>query len=97
MNGALSGRGVIRGPRRVGIAWKAYLVSLHGEEAPVIDGLTGGQRFFLSSARAWQHKIRDEEVIRQLALDPHSPDEFRCNQVVRHFDEFYGAFGVGAD
>jgi hypothetical protein len=42
-------------------------------------------------------KTRDEEVIRRLAIDPHSPGEFRCNQIVRNLDEFYGAFGVGAD
>ena len=96
VNGALTIGENIGDLGGLGIAWKAYLVSLHGEEAPVIDGLTGGQRFFLSFARAWQHKIRDEEVIRRLAIDPHSPDEFRCNQVVRNLDEFYGAFGAGA-
>jgi putative endopeptidase len=80
----------------VGIAWKAYQVSLHGEEAPVIDGLTGGQRFFMSWARTWRQKIRDEEAIRLLTIDPHSPGEFRCNQIVRNLDEFYGAFDVGA-
>jgi len=70
-------------------------LSLHGEEAPVLDGLTGAQRFFMSWARAWQDKIRDEEVIRLLAIDPHSPGEFRCNQIVRNLDEFYDAFDVG--
>jgi putative endopeptidase len=67
------------------------VVSLHGEQAPVIDGLTGAQRFFLSRARAWQQKTRDEEVIRLLAIDPHSPGEFRCNQIVRNLDEFWAA------
>jgi putative endopeptidase len=71
-------------------------VSLQGEDAPVIDGLTGAQRFFMSWARAWQHKARDEEVIRLLAIDPHSPGEFRCNQIVRNLDQFYTAFDVGA-
>jgi putative endopeptidase len=78
----------------LGIAWKAYLISLDGAEPPVIDGLTGAQRFFLSWAQAWQIKARDEEVIRLLAIDPHSPNEFRCNQIVRNIDEFYTAFGV---
>jgi putative endopeptidase len=96
VNGALTIGENIGDLGGLGIAWKAYLVSLHGEQAPVIDGLTGGQRFFLSSARAGQDKIRDEEVIRRLAIDPHSPEEFRCNQIVRNLDEFYGAFGVGA-
>jgi putative endopeptidase len=96
VNGALTIGENIGDLGGLGIAWKAYLMSLHGEEAPVIDGLTGAQRFFLSWARAWQQKIRDEEVSRLLAIDPHSPDEYRCNQIVRNLDEFYDAFGVGA-
>jgi putative endopeptidase len=76
------------------IAWKAYLISLDGAEPPVIDGLTGAQRFFLSWAQSWQQKGRDEEVIRLLAIDPHAPNEFRCNQIVRNIDAFYDAFGV---
>jgi len=95
VNGALTIGENIGDLGGLGIAWQAYLVSLHGEEAPVIDGLTGAQRFFLSWARAWQDKIRDEEVIRRLAIDPHSPNEFRCNQIVRNLDEFYRAFDVG--
>jgi putative endopeptidase len=96
VNGALTIGENIGDLGGLGIAWQAYLLSLHGEEAPVIDGLTGAQRFFLSWARAWQQKARDEEVIRLLAIDPHSPNEFRCNQIVRNLDEFYAAFGVGA-
>jgi len=76
------------------IAWKAYLISLEGQEPPVIDGLTGAQRFFLSWAQSWQQKGRDEEVIRLLAIDPHSPNEFRCNQIIRNIDAFYDAFDV---
>jgi len=56
----------------------------------------GGQRFFLSWARTWKQKTRNEEAIRLLAIDPHSPGEFRCNQIVRNLDEFYDAFDVGA-
>jgi putative endopeptidase len=96
VNGALTIGENIGDLGGLGIAWKAYQVSLRGEEPPVIDGLTGAQRFFLSWARAWQQKIRDEEVVRLLAIDPHSPDEFRCNQIVRNLDEFYVAFGVDA-
>jgi len=96
VNGALTIGENIGDLGGLGIAWKAYLVSLQGEEAPVIDGLTGAQRFFVSWARAWQEKARDEEVIRLLATDPHSPNEFRCNQIVRNLDEFYAAFDVGA-
>ena len=76
------------------IAWKAYLLSLDGAEPPVVDGLTGAQRFFLSWAQAWQMKLRDEEAIRLIAIDPHSPNEFRCNQIVRNIDAFYDAFDV---
>ncbi|MCK8608083.1 M13 family metallopeptidase [Agromyces sp. C10] len=79
------------------IAWKAYELSLGGAEPPVIDGMTGAQRFFLSWAQAWQMKGRDEEVIRLLAIDPHSPNEFRCNQIVRNIDEFYTGFEVAPD
>ncbi len=96
VNGALTIGENIGDLGGLGIAWKAYLVSLRGEDAPVIGGLTGAQRFFLSWARAWQQKSRDEEVIRLLAIDPHSPNEFRCNQIVRNLDEFYDAFEVGA-
>jgi putative endopeptidase len=96
VNGALTIGENIGDLGGLGIAWKAYLVSLRGQEAPVIDGLTGAQRFFLSWARAWQGKSRDEEVIRLLAIDPHAPAEFRCNQIVRNLDEFYAAFDVVA-
>jgi putative endopeptidase len=65
------------------IAYKAWKLALQGEESPVIDGLTGEQRFFLSYAHSWRNKNRPEEVRRRIATDPHSPDEFRCNQIVR--------------
>src|SRR5664279_5383580 len=78
----------------LGIAYQAWRISLNGAEPEVVDGLTGTQRFFLSWARVWQTKIRDAEVVRLLALDPHSPAEFRCNQVVRNLDEFHQAFEV---
>jgi putative endopeptidase len=96
VNGALTIGENIGDLGGLAIAWEAYVVSLHGAEAPEIDGLTGAQRFFLSWARAWQQKARDEEVVRLLAIDPHSPNEFRCNQIARNLDEFYDAFGVGA-
>jgi putative endopeptidase len=80
----------------LGIAWKAYLLSLQGAEPPVVGGLTGAERFFLSWAQAWQVKLRDEEALRLLSIDPHSPNEFRCNQIVRNIDAFYSTFGVTA-
>jgi putative endopeptidase len=63
----------------------------------VIDGLTGVQRLLLSWAQVWQQKSRDAETLRLLTIDPHSPNEFRCNQIVRNIDAFYTAFEVGAD
>jgi len=76
------------------IAWKAYLISLDGAEPAVIDGLTGAQRFFFAWAETWRDKEHKEEVERLLAIDPHSPPEFRCNQIVRNIDEYYDAFSV---
>ena len=76
------------------IAYKAYKLALKGAQSPVIDGFTGDQRFFLSYAHSWRNKNRPEEVRRRIAIDPHSPDEFRCNQIVRNVQEFYDAFGV---
>ena len=64
------------------IALLAYQLSLDGEDAPVIDGLTGLQRVFFGWAQVWRTKSRDAEAIRRLAIDPHSPPEFRCNGVV---------------
>ncbi|MCU1409131.1 MAG: peptidase [Microbacteriaceae bacterium] len=94
VNGALTIGENIGDLGGLSIAWKAYLLSLGGAEPAVIDGLTGAERFFLSWAQAWQMKLRDEEAIRLLAIDPHSPNEFRCNQIVRNIDAFYDAFAV---
>ncbi|MDX1892238.1 M13 family metallopeptidase [Mycolicibacterium sp. 050158] len=79
------------------IALLAYELSLGGEPAPVIDGLTGVQRVFFGWAQVWRTKSRDAEAIRRLAIDPHSPPEFRCNGIVRNLDAFYDAFGVTED
>jgi putative endopeptidase len=85
----------------LGIAIKAYRLHLaatgeagEGGDGPVIDGFTGIQRLLLSWAQIWQQKGRDAETIRLLTIDPHAPNEFRCNQIVRNVDEFYAAFGV---
>src|SRR5690554_332239 len=94
VNGALTIGENIGDLGGLGIAWKAYLISLGGEAPPVVDGMTGAERFFLSWAQAWQLKARDQEVIRLLSIDPHSPNEFRCNQIVRNIDAFYETFGV---
>ncbi len=76
------------------IALLAYQLSLNGQAAPVINGLTGVQRVFYGWAQVWRTKSREAEAIRRLAVDPHSPPEFRCNGVVRNMDAFYDAFGV---
>ena len=77
-------------------------VSVHGDEccggeAPVVDGLTGDQRFFLSWAQVWRAQIRDDALRQRLVTDPHSPAQYRINGVVRNMDAWYEAFGVGED
>jgi putative endopeptidase len=94
VNGALTIGENIGDLGGLGIAWKAYLISLEGAVPPVIDGLSGSERFFFSWAQAWQQKSRVEEAIRLISIDPHSPNEFRCNQIVRNIDGFYETFGV---
>ncbi len=79
------------------IALLAYQLSLNGRPAPVIDGLTGVQRVFFGWAQVWRTKSREAEAIRRLAVDPHSPPEFRCNGVIRNLDAFYDAFDVAED
>jgi len=78
----------------LGIAYKAYRLSLNGVEAPVIDGFTGDQRFFLGWAQVWRGKARDEESKRLLTVDPHSPAKFRANGAAVNVDAFYAAFDV---
>ncbi len=78
------------------IAYQAYKIALGNQPAPVLDGLSGAQRFFISWAQVWRGKARDAELARRLATDPHSPAEFRCNGTVRNVPEFYEAFGVKA-
>ncbi|WP_174821675.1 M13 family metallopeptidase [Duganella rivi] len=76
------------------IAHKAYLLSLGGKPAPVIDGLTGEQRFYMGFGQVWRAKMRDAQQIVSLKTDPHSPDQFRANGTVRNQPGFYEAFGV---
>ena len=79
------------------IALLAYRLSLGDTQAPVIDGLTGVQRVLFGWSQVWRTKSRAAESIRRLAVDPHSPPEFRCNGVVRNIDAFYEAFDVSED
>jgi putative endopeptidase len=76
------------------MAYHAYKLSLGGKPAPVIDGLTGDQRFFLSWAQVWKRKTRDEALLSLLKSDPHSPGRYRVNGVVRNMDEWYSAFDI---
>lgn len=76
------------------ISYAAYRASLGGREAPVIDGLTGDQRFFIGFAQVWRAKFRDAEAKKRLLTDPHSPAECRANGTPRNVEGFYKAFGV---
>ena len=76
------------------MAYAAYRLSLDGKEAPVIDGLTGDQRFFLAWAQVWKAKQREEFTLNQLKTDPHSPARYRINGPVRNMDAWYAAFDV---
>ena len=78
------------------IAYKAYKISLGGKEAPVIDGLTGEQRFYLGFGQVWRAKVRDNAAIVRIKTDPHSPPQFRGNGTVKNQPGFYSAFGVKA-
>jgi putative endopeptidase len=76
------------------IALDAYHLSLRGEPAPVIDGYTGDQRFFLAYAQSWRGKPRDEALRDQLVSDVHSPRRFRVDGVVPNIDAWYLAFDL---
>ncbi|HEX3139012.1 MAG TPA: M13 family metallopeptidase, partial [Rhizobacter sp.] len=76
------------------IAYKAYRLSLKGKEAPVINGLTGDQRFFMGWATSWRGKLRDGRKLELLAGDPHAPGEFRANGAVVNLDAFHQTFGT---
>jgi putative endopeptidase len=75
------------------VAYDAYKLSLHGKPAPVIDGYTGDQRFFLGFGQVWRTKMRDAALQQQLTTNEHSPGQVRPN-VVRNFDQWYKAFNV---
>ncbi|WP_067781464.1 M13 family metallopeptidase [Actinomyces vulturis] len=103
VNGALTIGENIGDLGGLSIALKAYAIILQREginslaDAPVIDGLTGVQRFFYSWARIWRAKARADYQEMLLSIDPHSPSEFRCNGIVRNLDAFYEAFNVTSE
>jgi len=78
------------------IAFKAYKISLNGKKAPIIDGFTGEQRFYMGFGQVWQSKSRDATTLVQIKTDPHSPAEFRGNGTVQNQPDFYKAFNVKA-
>jgi putative endopeptidase len=77
-------------------AYDAYRLSLGGAEAPVVEGLTGDQQFFLSFAQSWRQKIREAALRQRILTDGHAPDEYRAD-TVRNLDAWYGAFQVKPD
>ena len=78
----------------IAIAYKAYRISLHGGEAPVLDGLTGDQRFMLAFSRAWRSNTRDKAIVMRLKADPHAPPPARGTLPLQNLPAFYTAFGV---
>ena len=94
VNGALTLGENIADNSGLAIAYKAYRLSLGGKPAPVIDGLSGDQRFYTGFATVWRNKTREPAMIRQVKSDPHSPGEYRANGTARNQTPFYDAFGV---
>ncbi len=78
----------------VAIAYKAYKLSLGGKPAPVIQGLTGDQRFFMGFGQVWRIKMRDAEQIVRVKTDPHAPGQYRANGTMMNQPAFHEAFGV---
>jgi putative endopeptidase len=94
INGALTMGENIGDMSGLEVAYSAYKMSLNGQPAPVIDGLTGDQRFFLAFAQAWRGKQREDAIKTQVASDPHSPRRYRILGPLRNMDEWYDAFGI---
>jgi predicted metalloendopeptidase len=94
VNGALTLGENIADIAGIEIAYKAYLASLGGRTAPVIDGMSADQRFYLGYAQSWLDKTRDAAIIAQIKSDPHAPEKYRVNGVVIHMPSFYSTFGV---
>ena len=94
VNGALTMGENIGDAAGNAVGLEAYHLSLNGQAAPVLDGITGDQRFFFGWAQVWQSKFRDDALRNQIATDPHSPAEFRVIGPVRNLDAWYEAFDV---
>jgi len=78
----------------IAVAYRAYKMSLNGKEAPVIDGFTGDQRFFLGYAQIWRFQSRDEALRNQLLTDAHSPGQYRAFVPLTNIEAFYKAFNL---
>ena len=78
----------------IAVAYKAYQIALGGKSAPVLDGFTGDQRFYIGWGQIWARKYREDELRKRLLTDPHSPSEYRCNGIVRNLPAFARAFEV---
>ncbi|MBO6768817.1 MAG: M13 family metallopeptidase [Erythrobacter sp.] len=76
------------------MAYRAYKLATEGKEVPVIDGLTGDQRFFLAWAQVWRGQYREDALRAQIRQGPHSPTKYRTNGIVRNMDAWYEAFNV---
>lgn len=94
VNGAFTMGENIADVSGLSIAFKAYHLSLGNRQAPVLDGFTGDQRFFLSFGQVWRGKMRDGALRRQVLSNPHSPQEFRAIGATRNIDAWYDAFGI---
>ncbi|MDI9238426.1 M13 family metallopeptidase [Lysobacter sp. LF1] len=94
VNGALTMGENIGDLGGISMAYTAYQLSLKGKKAPVIDGLSGDQRFFLAFGQIWKGKYRDESLLTLIKTNPHSPGMYRANGPVRNFDPWYKAFDV---
>jgi putative endopeptidase len=94
VNGSLTLGENIADNSGLAIAYKAYKLSLKGKKAPVINGLTGDQRFYMGWAQVWRSKMREPQQIVQVKTDPHSPGQFRANGTLKNQPGFYQAFGV---
>lgn len=83
----------------VDLAYRAYQLYLQdqGEEAPVLDGFTGDQRFFMAWAQVWRNLYTEQALVQQLRVGPHSPAQYRVNGTVRNQDAWYEAFGITED
>ena len=76
------------------LAYRAYRLSLAGTASPIIDGLTGEQRFYLGWVQVWRAKVREDEAMRRIKVDPHAPPAVRGSAPLKNQAGFYAAFGV---